>query len=72
MHIAGARRAVAEKSEPDRGFAEAALRVGRAGDIGKHRAEMANHGQRAVRRVAMVDVALAGLGRAAGVREILV
>jgi hypothetical protein len=72
VHVAGARAAVAEEGEADGGTALAALGIGGAGDGGEHGAEVADHRQRATGGVAVVDVALAGLGGAAGVGEILV
>ena len=71
VDVARAGGAVAEESEADRGPAEAALRIGGADDIRQHDAEMGDHRQAPGERVAVVDVALAGLGRAAAVGEIL-
>ena len=72
VDVAGARGAVAEERKPDGGPAEAALGVRGARHIGEHRAEMRNHRQGAVRRIAVVDVALAAVGGAGGVGEVLV
>ena len=72
VHVARARGAVAEEREADRLPAEPALRVGGAEDGAAHRPQVADHRKRAVRRVPVVDVALARLGRAVRVREILV
>ena len=72
VDVAGAGTAVAEECEADGGAAEAALRIGQAGDVAEHGAEVADHGQRAGSRVAVVDVTLAGFCGAAGVGEVLV
>ncbi len=72
MDVAGAGAAVAKDRNADGGFAGAALGVGKAGDVGNHGAEMADHRQGAVGGVAVVDVAFAGKGGAAGVGKVLV
>ena len=72
VDVAGAGAAVAEEGEADRGDAVATLGIGAAEDVGEHGPEMADHRVGAVGGVAPVDVALAGLGGAAGVGEILV
>ena len=72
VHVARARRAVAEEREADGLAAEPPLRVGGAEDGPAHRPQVADHRQRAVGRVAVVDVALARPGRAVRVREVLV
>ena len=72
VHVARAAGAVADEGEAHGRPAEAALRVGGADDVRHHGAEVADHRQRAVLRIAVVDVALARLGRAGGVGEILV
>ena len=72
VDIAGAGAAVAEESKAHGGAAEAALGIGRADDVAEHGAEVADHRQRPRGGVAVVDVALAREGGAAGVGEILV
>jgi len=72
VHVARARRAVAEEREPDGLAPEAALGVGGPEDGPAHGAQVADHGERAVGGVAVVDVALPRAGRAVGVREVLV
>ena len=60
------------KGEADGGFSFSTLRIGRARDGGKHRAQVADHGQRAIGNVAVMDVALARFRGTGGVREVLV
>jgi hypothetical protein len=71
VDVAGAGRAVTEEREADGGPAEAALGIGAADDVREHDAEVRDHRQAPVGRVAVMDVAFAGLGRAAAVGEIL-
>ncbi len=72
VHVAGGRGAVSEDGEADGRLTGAALGVGRADDVGEHGAEVGDHRQRPVGGVAVVDVALAGEGGAAGVGKILI
>ena len=71
VHVAGGTGAVAEESEADRRLAQPALRIDAADDVREHDAEMGDHRQAAVGGIAVVDVALARLGRAAAVGEVL-
>jgi hypothetical protein len=64
VDVAGAGGAVAEERESDRLAAEAPLGIGGPEDRAAHGAQVADHRQRPVGRVAVVDVALARLGRA--------
>ena len=72
MHISRAAHPVADEREAHGRPPEAALRIGRACHSRYHGAKVADHGYRAVSRIAVVDVALASLGRARSVGEVLV
>ena len=72
MHITRAARPVADECKAHGRPAEATLGIGRSADIRHHDAQVADHGYRAVLRIAVVNVALARFGRARRVGKVLV
>ena len=72
MHVARARSTVAKEGEAHRRVPQPALRIGHSEDGAAHRPEMADHRNRAMPWIAVVNIALPSPGRAAGIRKILV
>lgn len=71
MNVPGARRAVAEEGKADRRMAEPPLRIGAAHDIGEHDAQVRDHGETSIARVAVMDIPFPCLGRATAVGDVL-
>ena len=71
VELARAGAAVADDRQAEDLLAVAARRPGSAHDHAEHLAQMADHGEPSRRRVAMMDIALAGMRRAVGIGQVL-
>ena len=71
VELARARAAVADDRQAEDLLAVAARRPGSAHDDAQHLAQVADHGEPPRRRVAMMDIALAGVRWAIGIGQVL-
>ncbi len=71
VELAGARAAIADDRQAEDLLALAACRPRPADDQAEHLAQVADHGEPSRRRVAVVNIALAGMRRAFGIGQIL-
>ena len=71
VELARAGAAVADDRQAEDLLAVAARRPGSADDHAEHLAQVADHGEPSRRRVAMMDIALAGMRRAVGIGQVL-
>ncbi len=71
VELARAGAAVADDRQAEDLLAVAARRPGPADDHAEHLAQVAHHGEPSRRRVAMMDIALAGMRRAVGIGHVL-